>query len=112
LFWREDVRETAFDGSLGGSTLTASALAQKNELTGIIGRTIVSDQGVLNTNLFDNNLHFGKGLSLEGNYGRHLMGEGLLRLTFEVPAVFNFDQDVHFASNLVPTSTISLSAAA
>jgi hypothetical protein len=86
------------------TTLTASALAQKNELTGIIGRTFVSDQGVLNTNLFDNNLHFGKGLSLEGNYGRHLMGEGLLRLTFEVPVVFNFDQDVHFASNLVPSS--------
>jgi hypothetical protein len=25
--------------------LTASALAQKNELTGIIGRTFISDQG-------------------------------------------------------------------
>ena len=44
-------------------TLTASALAQKNELTGIIGRTFTSDQGVLNTNLFDNNLHFGEGLT-------------------------------------------------
>jgi hypothetical protein len=84
------------------TTLTASALAQKNELTGIIGRTFVSDQGVLNTNLFDNNLRFGKGLSFEVNYGRHLMGNGFVRLTFEVPAVFDFDQDIHFASNLVP----------
>jgi hypothetical protein len=47
------------------TTLTASALAQRNELTGIIGRTFVSDQGVLNTNLFDNNLRFGAGLTFE-----------------------------------------------
>jgi hypothetical protein len=32
------------------------------------------------------------------------MGNGFARLTFEVPAVFNFDQDVHFAANLVPSS--------
>jgi|SRR5215470_598101 len=86
------------------TTLTTSALAQKNELTGIIGRTFVSDQGVLNTNFFDNNLHFGEGLTFEVNYGRHLMGNGFARLTFEVPAVFNFDQDVHFAANLIPSS--------
>lgn len=42
------------------TTLTASARAQKNELTGIIGRTFVSDQGVKNINLFDNNMHFGR----------------------------------------------------
>jgi hypothetical protein len=92
---------TAF---LAVTTLTASAPAQKNELTGIIGRTFVSDQGVLNANLFDNNIHFGEGLTFEVNYGRHLMGNGFARLTFEVPAVFNFDQDVHFADNLVPSS--------
>jgi hypothetical protein len=86
------------------TTLTTSALAQKNDLTGIIGRTFVSDQGVLNANLFDNNMHFGEGLTFEVNYGRHLMGNGFARLTFEVPAVFNFDQDVHFAANLVPSS--------
>ena len=84
--------------------LMASAFAQKNELTGIIGRTFVSDQGVLNTNLFDNNLRFGNGLTFEVNYGRHLMGNSFARLTLEVPAVFNFDQDLHFASNQVPES--------
>jgi hypothetical protein len=51
------------------TTLTTSALAQKNDLTGIIGRTFVSDQGVLNANLFDNNMHFGEGLTFEVNYG-------------------------------------------
>jgi hypothetical protein len=84
--------------------LTASALAQKNELTGIIGRTFVSDQGVLNSNLFDNNLHFGEGLTFEVNYGRHLMGNGFARLTFEVPAVFDPEQKVHFASGVEPAS--------
>jgi hypothetical protein len=84
--------------------LTASALAQKNELTGIIGRTFISDQGAINTNLFDNKLYFAEGLSFEVNYGRRLLGNGFVRLTFEVPAVFNLDEDVHFAANLVPSS--------
>jgi hypothetical protein len=30
------------------------------------------------------------------------MGNSFARLRFEVPAVFNFDQDIHFAANLVP----------
>ena len=43
--------------------LTTSAFAQSNELTGIIGRTFISNQGVKGTNLFDNYVHFGKGRS-------------------------------------------------
>jgi hypothetical protein len=81
--------------------LTASALAQKNELTGIIGRTFISDQGVKNTNLFNNNVHFGKGVTFEVNYGR-VLREGFTRLTFEVPVLFNLDQDLNFAANSVP----------
>jgi hypothetical protein len=84
--------------------LTASAFAQKNELTGIVGRTFISDQGVANANLFNNDVHFGKGLTFEVNYGRHLMGEGFTRLTFEVPAVFDLDEDLNFAANSVPSS--------
>lgn len=84
--------------------LAASAFAQKNELTGIIGRTFISDQGVKNSNLFNNNVHSGKGWTFEINYGRHLMGENFWRLTFEVPAVFNFDEDLNFAANSVPSS--------
>ncbi|MGC2195367.1 MAG: hypothetical protein WA628_11885 [Terriglobales bacterium] len=88
--------------------LTASALAQKNELTGIIGRTFVSDKGVKGAvNLISNDLHFGNGLSFEVNYGRHLLGDGFTRLTFEVPAVFNVDQDLNFAVNTIPESYTS-----
>jgi hypothetical protein len=85
--------------------LTASALGQKNELTGVIGRFFISDQGVKGfTNLISNDVHFGNGLSFEVNYGRHLLGEGFTRVSFEVPAVFNVDEDLNFAANAVPAS--------
>lgn len=83
-------------------TLATSALAQKNELTGIIGRTFISDQGVPNTGLANSNIHFGKGTSFEVNYGRFILGNGFTRLSFEVPAVFNLDEDIQFKENLVP----------
>jgi hypothetical protein len=86
------------------ATLATSALAQKNELTGIIGRTFISDQGVPNTGLANSNIHFGKGTTFEVNYGRHIFGNGFTHLTFEVPAVFNLDEDVQFHENLVPES--------
>jgi hypothetical protein len=84
--------------------LTASAFAQKNELSGIIGRTFISDQGVKGSNLFNNDVHFGKGLTFGFNYGRHIWGEGFTRVTFEVPAIFDLDQDLNFAANSVPAS--------
>jgi len=47
--------------------LAADVAAQeKNEVAGVIGRTFISDQGVQNVNTFDTNLHFGKGLTVEG----------------------------------------------
>src|SRR5690349_11260520 len=89
--------------SLTVTILMAGAFAQKNELTGILGRTFTSDQGVKGAvNLISNDVHFGNGLTFEVNYGRHLLGEGFTRLTFEVPAVFNLDQDLNFALNSVP----------
>jgi hypothetical protein len=75
--------------------LAGSAFAQQNELTGIVGRTFISDQGVKGSNLFNNDVHHGKGLTFEVNYGRHIWGEGFTRVTFEVPAVFNFDEDLN-----------------
>ncbi len=84
--------------------LTASALAQKNELTGIIGRTFISDQGVKGSNLFNNDVHFGKGVTFEVNYGRQIWGEGFTKLTFEVPAVFDLDEDLRFVANAVPAA--------
>jgi hypothetical protein len=53
-----------------------AAIAQENnEITGMIGRTFVADQGVTGITAADTILDSGKGLSFEVNYGRHLLGE-------------------------------------
>jgi len=83
--------------------LAASAAAQqKNELSGLIGRTFISDQGVTGISTFDPILHSGNGLTFQVNYGRRLMGGGFAALTFEVPFVVNYDEDIHFSVNVVP----------
>ena len=52
---------------LGGS---AAAQEEKNELTGIIGRTFISDQGIhgLNPPTINPFVRSGKGLTFEINY--------------------------------------------
>ena len=55
-------------------TFAAQAAAQKNELSGIIGRTFISNQGIPGAPSYDPNLHFGNGLTFEVNYARHVMG--------------------------------------
>ena len=88
--------------------LTASAVAQrKNELTGIIGRTFIADQGVTGVPTFDPTLRFGNGLTFEVNYGRRLKAGEMLALTVEVPFVINPDEDIHFSVNLVPEQYFS-----
>lgn len=87
--------------SLAGLISGASA-QEKNELTGLIGRTFVSDQGVKGTSTPGALLTSGAGLSFEANYGRHLLDWHLVGLTGEVPFVFNFSEKVHYDLNLVP----------
>jgi len=86
-------------------TFVAQATAQKNELSGIIGRTFTSDQRIQGAPAYDPDLRFSNGLSFEINYARRLMGtgSGLLSLTLEVPFVVNPDQDLHAAPpNRIP----------
>jgi hypothetical protein len=82
--------------------LAASAMAQKNEISGLAGRTFIPTQTITGATFFNPNVHFGNGLSFEGNYSRHLMGEGFLALRFEVPVVFNPDEDLNTGANLIP----------
>ncbi|MGC2196651.1 MAG: hypothetical protein WA628_18400 [Terriglobales bacterium] len=79
----------------------AHATAQKNELSGLVGRTFISDQVITTSTFSDNKLRFGNGLSFEGNLARRVMGGGLLSLTLEVPFVFNPDEDLHLQTNPV-----------
>ena len=84
-------------------TLVSGASAQeRNELSGLIGRTFVSDQGVTGTTTPGALLTSGAGTSVEGNYGRRLLDFGLVGLTGEVPFVVNFHENVHFDVNVVP----------
>lgn len=95
-----------------GGTIAAAqespSLESKNEVAVTIGRTFVSDQGVPGTNFFDNTVHFGKGLSFEGDYARtmrhYLWGD----VAVEVPVIFNPDEDLNYGMNQVPMQYSSL----
>ena len=77
------------------------ATAQKNELSGLVGRTFISDQVITTSTFSDNKLNFGGGLTFEGAYARRVLGEGLLSISLEVPFVFNPDEDLHLHTNPV-----------
>lgn len=74
--------------------LGASAAAQdeRNQLTGIIGRTFISDQGIIGGTAPNNMVRSGKGLTFEVNYSRRLFGTSVYSISGEVPAVFNLDE--------------------
>ncbi len=84
--------------------LGTNASAQKYEIAGSVGRTFISDQGVLGANPADPNVHFGNGLTYEANFARHFFDVGLLSVTVEVPFVFTPTTKVHFNTGLTPRS--------
>ncbi len=91
---------------VGMSILGATAAAQdeKNELTGMIGRIFISDQGITGPNAPTINpvIHSGKGLTFEVDYARHLFGTEIYAISAEVPAVFNLDEDLNAGGPVVP----------
>jgi opacity protein-like surface antigen len=83
--------------------LTSGACAQeRNELTGLIGRTFVSDHAVTGTSTPGALLTSERGLTVEVNYGRRLFDSAIAGLTAEVPLVVNFGEKTHYDLNLVP----------
>jgi hypothetical protein len=88
------------------SILGASAAAQdeKNELTGILGRTFISDQGIHgpDTPVLNPFVRSGRGLSFEINYSRALLVTPVFSLSGEVPAMFNLDEDLGSGGAVVP----------
>src|SRR5437588_6106367 len=86
-------------------TFVGHATAQKNELSGLVGRQFISDQIIPTSTSSDNLLRFGNGLSFEGNIARRVMDGQLLALSLEVPFVFSPDEDLHApAPTSVPES--------
>ena len=93
---------------LAVATMTAAtATAQRNEISGSIGRTFISDQGVAGTGLPDSNIHFGHGLTFEANYGRRLLDASIFGITFEIPAVIDRREKLHFGGFNAPRSFTS-----
>ena len=78
------------------TTIVSLCTAQSNEIGGMVGRTFISDQGVVGAGLPDSNIHFGHGLTVEANYGRRLANIGVLGLSVELPVVINTDEELHF----------------
>lgn len=87
-----------------GAAQNEQGAAQKNEVSGILGRTFIADQGIQGAPSYDPNLRFGKGLTFEINYTRRFMGTNLWSVAAEVPFVVNVDEDLHAAQNLIPQS--------
>jgi hypothetical protein len=89
-----------------GASATAQAQnrEQNNELTGIIGRIFISDQGITGPNAPSANpfIRSGKGLTFEVNYSRYLIFHSVFALSGEVPAVFNLDEDLNSGGPVVP----------
>ena len=90
------------------SVLATGQESKKNEIAVTVGRMFISDQGVPNTNFFDNTVHSGKGLSFEGNYARKLRNYGWGALSVEVPVVVNPDEDLNYGLNQVPKDYSSI----
>jgi len=87
--------------------LSACAAAQdeKNELTGVLGRTYISDQGIHGPNapVVNPFVRSGKGLTFEINYSRALISTQVFSISGEVPAVFNLKEKLGAGSSVVPT---------
>ncbi|HXM68317.1 MAG TPA: hypothetical protein VN911_16410 [Candidatus Acidoferrum sp.] len=86
--------------------LSASAEAQdyKSELTGILGATFISDQGVhgLNTPTVNPFVRSGHGITFEINYARVLLASPVFSVSAELPVVFNLDEDLGSGGDVVP----------
>jgi hypothetical protein len=83
---------------LGGS---AAAQDEVNQLTGIVGRTFISDQGIIGGTPPNNFIRSGEGLTFEVNYSRRLFGTSVYSISGEVPVVFNLDEDLN-SGDFVP----------
>jgi hypothetical protein len=95
-------------------TFAAQAAAQKNELSGTLGRIFISDRGIVGAPSYDPNLRYGKGFTFEINYARRVLDGPFWSVALEVPFVVNYDEDIHAAQNVVPGdySTIFITPAA
>ncbi len=82
---------------LCATLLVVSAAGQdgKNELGGVFGRTLISDQGITNATFFDPIIHSGAGVSFDVEYGRRFIVTPLFSLSGEIVFMYNPDEDLN-----------------
>jgi hypothetical protein len=98
---------------VAAGVLTAPAFSQKYEVSVLLGRTFISDQGINGATPPSNVVHFGNGTTFEVNPARHLLGgdfESLGSITVEMPIVFNLDEDMNSGTNNIPAHFRSIFA--
>ena len=83
----------------------AAAQDEKNEVTGMIGRIFISDQGIHGPNAPTVNpfVRSGNGLTFEVNYARRFLATPIFAVSGEVPAAFNLDEKLNSGGPVVPT---------
>lgn len=91
-----------------GTVLTISAAAQdeKNEIGFVLGRTFVSDQGIQNATYFDHVIHFGDGISFEGEYAYRFWVTPIYSISGEVAAMYEPQSNLNagaYGFSVVPT---------
>lgn len=86
--------------------LATFAIAQdeKNEVGAVIGRNFISDQGIQNATFFDPIIHFGDGLTFEGEYARHILVTPIYSISGEV--VGNFDHKLKLNAGVYPNAVV------
>jgi hypothetical protein len=90
--------------------VSAAAQDEKNEVGGMIGRTFISDQGI-KANIPDPIIHFGKGLTFEGEYSRLFYVTPIYSIAAEGVVAYNHDIDLNggaYLSAVVPQDMKSL----
>ena len=90
------------------NVMAVSAFGQdeKNEIGGMLGRTFISDQGIKGATYFDPTIHFGKGLTFEGEYGRAIFVAPVYSVSAEALFAYNRDIDLNageYGHAVVPT---------
>lgn len=86
-------------------TFAAQISAQQYEVSGLFGRTFISDQGIRGATFFNNAVRFGNGLTFEVNPAYRVYGgeETTTPVILEMPVVINWDEDLGSGSNLIPS---------
>jgi hypothetical protein len=68
---------------------------EKNEVSGVVGRSFVGTQAIQGATFFDPNIRYGRGTTIEGSYARRLLLNPICSFAVEVPVLFNPDEDIH-----------------